>query len=206
MRPTVGQILSGLAVTGVASAMVAAPERVLVTPEERALPGLELTVADEQTVVRAEPIRRGRVTRTERGVVVTRPLRRSQPLAVPVSRPLRARPQPPSARRVVPKPPQPPPVVAPPPAAPPPPTPPPPAPPAAPPPPPVAMAGTERDTARRKKPKKPKRERTRRNDDRGDRGDREERDEGDEGDRDDTSDDDSREHGHGHRKDKDRDH
>jgi hypothetical protein len=117
MRPTVGQILSGVALGTVAAAMLVVPERFLVA-ETGSVPGLALQAPEARTLVRAAPfpaLQKPRRTPVQRVFVPT-----ARPAAVAVSRPLPAGvAPPPPARRVVPKPP-PPPVKAPPPAAPPP--------------------------------------------------------------------------------------
>jgi hypothetical protein len=171
MRPTVGQILSGLAVTSVATAMLAAPERVLVTPQERSVPSFELQLADKGTVVRAQPVRPARVVGKQRRAVVRHAARQAQPIAIAISRPLPARPQQPPPRRRVPPRPKPtptppattPPPTAPPPAAPPPPAPPPVVPPPAPPPvapPPIPVVAADPDESEPARPRKPKKEKT----------------------------------------------
>ena len=199
MRPTVGQILSGLAVTSVATAMLAAPERVLVTPQERSLPAVELQHADQGTVVRAQPIRPAQAVRKQDRPATRAPVRRAQTLGVAVSRPQPAPLPPPAMRRVAPKPP--------PDAPPPPPPPPPPAepPPAAPPPIPVVEDGADEPAQPRTKPKKakkpkpkPKKEKKPKPRDDGSGGD--------DGDDESSGDDDSDERGRGNdKKSKDRD-
>jgi outer membrane biosynthesis protein TonB len=143
MRPTVGQILSGLAVTGVASAMLAAPEHVLVTHDEESLPPLTLQVADERTVVRGAPLRPARSAPEQR--VPVRRIAMQVPSAKPVSRSQPVRPQPPPPPSTTPAPtPQPKPQPPPPPKTEPPLTPPP------------AVTVDDRQPAQRDRPKKRK--------------------------------------------------
>lgn len=198
MRPTVGQILSGLAVTSVATAMLAAPEHVLVTPQERSVPSFELRLADAGTVVRAQPVRPAQVVGQQRRAVVRHPARQAQPIAIAVSLALPVRPQQPPPRQDAPPRPKPtpqppataPPPTAPPPAAPPPPPPAPPpvAPPAAPPPvapPPIPVVAADPEEGDAAGPRKPKKEKKAK---------RPTRDEADES----RTSDDSRQRGRGH--------
>ena len=60
MRPTVGQILSGLALGAVAASMLVMPERFLGT-DDATVPGLMLQAPAERSVVQAAPIRARRV-------------------------------------------------------------------------------------------------------------------------------------------------
>ena len=100
MRPTVGQILSGLAVTGVASAMLAAPEHVLVTHDEQSSPPLTLKTAD-QVPMPASPCRSTAPLRPARSAPEQRAVRRVAVRAPSVEPLARAqpvhRPQPPPA-------------------------------------------------------------------------------------------------------------
>ena len=106
MRPTVGQILSGLALGAVAASMLVMPERFLGT-DDATVPGLMLQAPAERSVVQAAPIRAQRV-QVHRSV----PIKRSvavvayrAPFTVSISRqtPVRPRaaPAPPPARKVV---------------------------------------------------------------------------------------------------------
>ena len=60
MRPTVGQILSGLALGAVAASMLVMPERFLGT-DDATVRGLMLQAPAERSVVQAAPIRARRV-------------------------------------------------------------------------------------------------------------------------------------------------
>lgn len=91
MRPTVGQILSGLALGSVATSMVVMPERFLVT-EEVAVQGLVLRAPADRTVVRAAPIRPQRV---HRPASVKRPVTPPAAITIAVSRRVPAPPPPP---------------------------------------------------------------------------------------------------------------
>lgn len=111
MRPTVGQILSGLALGAVAASMLVMPER-FIGGEDGAVTGLVLRAPAERIVVRAAPIPPRRVHRAapaKRRVIV---VERRAPVAITISRriPVRPRAVPPPARKVVtrrPKPPEP---------------------------------------------------------------------------------------------------
>jgi hypothetical protein len=116
MRPTVGQILSGLALGAVAASMLVMPER-FIGADDAAVTGLVLQAPDERIVVRATPIPPRRV---HRAAPVKRPVimvERRAPVVVAISRriPVRPRaapppPPPPQVRKVVtqrPKPPEP---------------------------------------------------------------------------------------------------
>jgi hypothetical protein len=88
MRPTVGHIISGIALGTVATAMIVAPERTLVA-DESAVPGLELQVADARRIVRVAPL----------PSTVGAPQRRApRRVVAPLHRPPRS-PRPPSRRR-----------------------------------------------------------------------------------------------------------
>lgn len=106
MRPTVGQILSGVALGTVAAAMLVVPDRLLVA-ETGSVAGLALQAPEQRTVVRAAPIpapQKPRRAPVQRVVVSI-----ARPAAVDVSRPLPTRVSPSSpARRVTPEPPPPP--------------------------------------------------------------------------------------------------
>lgn len=91
MRPTVGQILSGLALGSVAASMLVMPERFLVT-EEVAVQGLVLRAPADRTVVRAAPIRPQRV---HRPASVKRPVTPPAAITIAVSRRVPAPPPPP---------------------------------------------------------------------------------------------------------------
>ena len=111
MRPTVGQILSGLALGAVAASMLVMPERFL-GADDATVPGLMLQAPAERSVVQAAPIRARRVQ-----VHRSAPIKRSvavvahrAPFTVSISRQIPVRPRtapaPPPARKVVvPKPP-----------------------------------------------------------------------------------------------------
>lgn len=120
MRPTVGQILSGLALGAVAASMLVMPER-FIGAENVAVPGLVLQAPAERIVVRAAPIRPKRAHRpapVKRALTVFRPA----PVTVTISRRVSVRPRatpppPPPARKVVAQRPKPPEAIAPPPPA-----------------------------------------------------------------------------------------
>jgi hypothetical protein len=105
MRPTVGQILSGVALGTVAAAMLVVPDRLLVT-ETGSVAGLALQVPEQRTVVQAAPIP---APQKPRPAPVQRVVSVARPAVVVVSRllPIRVPPSPP-ARRVTPEPPPPP--------------------------------------------------------------------------------------------------
>ena len=176
MRPTIGQILSGLALGAVAASMLVMPERFLGT-EDAAVPGLALQQAPaEHLVVRAAPIR---PRRAHRSIPVKRPVivvARHAPFTVAISRRISVRPpaEPPPpvpARKDVTEPLG---VTSPPPPPPPPPAPPPPesAAPSPPSPPPATVAGVskKKDKAKDDKPRKEKKHKKRRDDKHDDRG------------------------------------
>lgn len=104
MRPTIGQILSGLALGAVAASMLVMPER-FIGAEDGAVRGLMLRAPSERIVVRAAPIRPRRVHRpalVKRTVIV---VERRAPVAITISRRLPARPRaapppPPPVRKV----------------------------------------------------------------------------------------------------------
>jgi hypothetical protein len=172
MRPTVGQILSGLALGAVAASMLVMPERFLGT-ENAAVPGLVLQAPAEHLVVRAAPIRPQRAPRSipaKRRVIV---VARHAPFTVAISRRIPVRPsaEPPPpvpARKDVTEPP----VVARPPPPPPPPPPPESAVPSPPSPPPAIVAGVsqKKDKAKDDKPRKEKKHKKWRDDEDDDRG------------------------------------
>jgi hypothetical protein len=105
MRPTVGQILSGLALGAVAASMLVMPER-FIGAEDAAVTGLVLQATDERIVVQAVPIpprRAHRAAPVKRRVIV---IERRAPVAITISRRIPARagvtpPPPPTARMVV---------------------------------------------------------------------------------------------------------
>lgn len=123
MRPTVGQILSGLALGAVAASMLAMPER-FIGAENAAVTGLMLQAPSERIVVRAAPIPPRRVRRAapvKRQVIA---VERRASVAVAISRRISVRPRAaapppprPPVRKVVAKRPKPPEAAAPPPEA-----------------------------------------------------------------------------------------
>ena len=128
MRPTVGQILSGLALGAVAASMLVMPER-FIGADDVAVTGLVLQAPDERIVVRAAPIPSRRVHRAAPRAAPVKPrvivIERRAPVAIAVSRRIPARPRaaappppPPPARKVVTQRPKPPEPAAPPPASP----------------------------------------------------------------------------------------
>jgi outer membrane biosynthesis protein TonB len=173
MRPTVGQILSGLALGTVAASMLVMPERFL-GAEDVAVQRLVLQAPAERTVVRAAPIPPRRLHRPPR---VNRPVKvvaRPAPVTVTISHRVPTRPgtehpqpPPPPAHEVVPEPPPPSEAPAPPPAAPP------PAPPPAAPSPAAEIASVcqTKNKAKNHKPRKDKKPKKCRHDEHDDKGD-----------------------------------